>query len=174
MYISVFQIIAVWDAKKFEKSLSLVLQFRKKCVPLHSLSGMTRGEMRKRSLKLWGQTTRIVRFRSFASAFGGTADERGNNKSIVLYNVEFDPGSGWTLATGLTHASRGASRAGFRSGTAATGARVSNAYPTFPFPGASPAKAGLIPGGVPGPHGCGTKGAIRKGMGVRSISLTAG
>ena len=25
------------------------------------------------------------------------------------YNEEFDPGSGWTLATGLTHASRGAS-----------------------------------------------------------------
>ena len=24
-----------------------------------------------------------------------------------LYNGEFDPGSGWTLATGLTHASRG-------------------------------------------------------------------
>ena len=26
----------------------------------------------------------------------------------IIYNVEFDPGSGWTLATGLTHASRGA------------------------------------------------------------------
>ena len=25
-----------------------------------------------------------------------------------IYNGEFDPGSGWTLATGLTHASRGA------------------------------------------------------------------
>ena len=29
----------------------------------------------------------------------------------ILYDEEFDPGSGWTLATGLTHASRGA--AGF-------------------------------------------------------------
>ena len=27
---------------------------------------------------------------------------------ISFYNEEFDPGSGWTLATGLTHASRGA------------------------------------------------------------------
>ena len=27
---------------------------------------------------------------------------------ISLYNEEFDPGSGCTLATGLTHASRGA------------------------------------------------------------------
>ena len=26
----------------------------------------------------------------------------------LLYNEEFDPGSGWTLAAGLTHASRGA------------------------------------------------------------------
>ena len=39
------------------------------------------------------------------------------DKSIILsylinffYNEEFDPGSGWTLATGLTHASRGAAR----------------------------------------------------------------
>ena len=30
-------------------------------------------------------------------------------QDTVFYNVEFDPGSGWTLATGLTHASRGAS-----------------------------------------------------------------
>ena len=31
-------------------------------------------------------------------------------KDLILkfyYNEEFDPGSGWTLATGLTHASRG-------------------------------------------------------------------
>ena len=27
-----------------------------------------------------------------------------------IYNEEFDPGSGWTLAAGLTHASRGAAR----------------------------------------------------------------
>ena len=30
------------------------------------------------------------------------------NEIKKLYNGEFDPGSGWTLATGLTHASRGA------------------------------------------------------------------
>ena len=28
-------------------------------------------------------------------------------KIKIFYNEEFDPGSGWTLATGLTHASRG-------------------------------------------------------------------
>ena len=26
---------------------------------------------------------------------------------LKIYNEEFDPGSGWTLAAGLTHASRG-------------------------------------------------------------------
>ena len=31
------------------------------------------------------------------------------NIEDIIYNEEFDPGSGWTLATGLTHASRGAS-----------------------------------------------------------------
>ena len=31
-----------------------------------------------------------------------------SNGRKILYNEEFDPGSGWTLATGLTHASRGA------------------------------------------------------------------
>ena len=31
----------------------------------------------------------------------------GNEVKKILYNGEFDPGSGWTLATGLTHASRG-------------------------------------------------------------------
>ena len=39
--------------------------------------------------------------------------EQSNNRSYMewltyFYNEEFDPGSGWTLATGLTHASRGA------------------------------------------------------------------
>ena len=53
------------------------------------------------------------------------------NKSVILsyliislYNEEFDPGSGWTLATGLTHASRGAAREklAFPGGDRRTGA----------------------------------------------------
>ena len=40
----------------------------------------------------------------------------------------------------------------------ATGARVSNAYPTFPLPRYSPLKGGLIPGAVPRVHAIGTKG----------------
>ena len=40
----------------------------------------------------------------------------------------------------------------------ATGARVSNAYPTFPLLGDSPVKTGLIPDVVPCVHVRGTKG----------------
>ena len=37
------------------------------------------------------------------------------------YNEEFDPGSGWTLAAGLTHASRGAARVAILGGDRRTG-----------------------------------------------------
>ena len=33
---------------------------------------------------------------------------RTSKNIYLLYNEELDPGSGWTLAAGLTHASRGA------------------------------------------------------------------
>ena len=68
-----------------------------------------------------------------------------------LNNEEFDPGSGWTLATGLTHASRGA--AGCSNTPPATGARVSNAYATYLSEGDNPAKVGLIPHEAGAPHG---------------------
>ena len=64
-----------------------------------------------------------------------------------FYNEEFDPGSGWTLATGLTHASRGAAWIYFGK-LVATGARVRNAYPTFPLLWDSLPKGRLIPDGV--------------------------
>ena len=67
------------------------------------------------------------------------------------YKEEFDPGSGWTLATGLTHASRGVTL------RATTGARVSNTYPTCPFLGDSLSKERLIPYAVAMPHGVSTK-----------------
>ena len=56
----------------------------------------------------------------------------------------------------------------------ATGARVSNAYPTCPFPRASPPKGGLIPHGPPRWHQDGGKGVIREGMGMRPIRQQAG
>ena len=65
-----------------------------------------------------------------------------------FYNEEFDPGSGWTLAAGLTHASCGAARLRM----VATGARVRNAYVTYPLQGNSPRKLGLIPHSIINSH----------------------
>ena len=45
---------------------------------------------------------RAMKLASFAEWRQGIVEHRK-----ILYNGEFDPGSGWTLATGLTHASRG-------------------------------------------------------------------
>ena len=67
-----------------------------------------------------------------------------------FYNEEFDPGSGWTLATGLTHASRGAAQCS--NTRVATGARVRNAYPTFPLLLDSLPKGRLIQDGIQIPH----------------------
>ena len=39
-----------------------------------------------------------------------------------IYNGEFDPGSGWTLAAGLIHASRGAAGPARDAGDRQTGA----------------------------------------------------
>ena len=39
-----------------------------------------------------------------------------------IYNGEFDPGSGWTLAAGLIHASRGAAQIVILGGDRQTGA----------------------------------------------------
>ena len=40
--------------------------------------------------------------------FGKRGSQDSNDTFNIFYNGEFDPGSGWTLAAGLTHASRGA------------------------------------------------------------------
>ena len=67
---------------------------------------------------------------------------------ITFYSGEFDPGSGWTLATGLTHASRGETALSARTLRTSTGARVSNAYPTFPSLRDNLPKGRLIPHGL--------------------------
>ncbi len=43
------------------------------------------------------------------------------DKKNNFYNEEFDPGSGWTLAGGLTHASRGAAQVAILGGDRRTG-----------------------------------------------------
>ena len=75
---------------------------------------------------------------------------------MIFYNEEFDPGSGCTLATGLTHASRGAAQCS--NTRVATGARVRNAYPIYPSLRDSLSKERLIPDGMPMPHGVSIKG----------------
>ena len=56
----------------------------------------------------------------------------------------------------------------------ATGARVSNAYPTFPLLGNNPSKVGLMPYVLPCRHLIGSKDIFRYGMGMRLIRLLAG
>ena len=62
-------------------------------------------------------------------------DEPGRSDRLLeykYYSEEFDPGSGWTLATGLTHASRGAAweKLAFPDGDRRMGeSRVSNLPP---------------------------------------------
>ena len=82
-------------------------------------------------------------------AFRGFGLGRWN---MIFYNGEFDPGSGWTLATGLTHASRGETTSKACFWWASTGARVSNAYPTCPPLGDNLAKVRLIPNDISRRH----------------------
>ena len=56
----------------------------------------------------------------------------------------------------------------------ATGARVSNAYPTCPQPRNSPPKGGLMPHELARGHLPASKGVFRLGMGMRLIRLQAG
>ena len=50
-------------------------------------------------------------------------------RSKLLYNGEFDPGSGWTLAAGLIHASRGAAGVAIPAGDRQTGAEHVHNFP---------------------------------------------
>ena len=84
-----------------------------------------------------------------------------------LYNGEFDPGSGRTLAAGLTHASRTVTFLACEKMT--SGARVRNAYATYLTQGDSPKKFGLIPHGTIKLHGLLVKALWCK-MGMRLIS----
>ena len=59
-------------------------------------------------------------------------------------------------------------------GMMATGARVSNAYPTYLLQRDSLAKVRLIPHDFGEAHVLSKKGAIRQRMGVRPISWLAG
>ena len=113
----------------------IILAVWKMVVSLHSLSKGKRRWMREPERK-WedietdGKRDSVCHLRLRSQ--GRTRERVKGRKSISRnsYNEEFDPGSGWTLAAGLTHASRGA--AGSSNTPLATGARVRNAYATYP------------------------------------------
>ena len=141
-----------------------ILRERKKVVSLHPLSRNERGSREsERTLRFWDQEIACVR----CPARRGRKTRRvKGNETSNSYNEEFDPGSGWTLAAGLTHASRGAARCS--NTLAATGARVRNAYATCPGQGDKSGKLDLIPHMPTRPHGLAGKG-YRSGMGMRDI-----
>ena len=114
------------------------LQFQKIALPLHSLSGtnttvvvpVKQDDPWKHSIQT-SSTTSMMCFSLLVKCKVRNEKRTVNNLKIfipastnnfwqvdtsyevftdIIYNEEFDPGSGWTLATGLTHASRGVSR----------------------------------------------------------------
>ena len=133
--------------KKFEKKMQKDLEGRIKsaylCIRFRSQNGAGQRTKKKEFFK------DIERLKQTASASPREEIQwkqrlgKGKRFWKFLYYEEFDPGSGWTLATGLTHASRGASDCS--NTMPATGARVSNAYATYPIQGNSPWKRGLTP-----------------------------
>ena len=125
----------IW--RKCEKKFRKSLQVQKKCLPLqsryetrashwgHELSGGVRKRVAEAAeydgvhWKDWNESTRkqVPNTKDRERRFLLEIKSAGSNlENIEIYKEEFDPGSGWTLATGLTHASRGAavSKACFR------------------------------------------------------------
>ena len=117
---------------------------------------MSKGNTNRQLIKLWKETRRtwakkdkLVRpleDACFMHVFLWAYFKYGK-----IYKEEFDPGSGWTLATGLTHASRAEQLRLF------SGRRVSNTYPTFPLLGYSLGKLRVIPDEVYDKHFLHTK-----------------
>ena len=144
--------------KKFEKTLKKIWKGREKRFIFASAFASRKGRgwrrEKKSSLKYWREQNNVasVNRRTTRVVIHETHDPCRNKISeINYYNEEFDPGSGWTLATGLTHASRGA--AGSSNTSPATGARVSNTCATNPVPGDNPRKRGLTPHDTSRSHG---------------------
>ena len=94
--------------KIFKKILKKVLRGKKKCVLLHPQSTENGGceffesnEPIKSSLK--GKEPKIPK--RLDNRWIRQVEQK-NKIRTTIYNEEFDPGSGWTLAAGLIHASR--------------------------------------------------------------------
>ena len=133
--------------RKSKLFLKFFLVVWKMVVSLHSLSTkqallIKQSRKHKRTLNYFGTWDSVCRSSPGKGLEAETRDE-SKVEASNSYNEEFDPGSGWTLAAGLTHASRGA--AGPSNGLPATGARVRNAYATCPRQGDNRWKRRLIP-----------------------------
>ena len=118
-----------------KKKIVKVLVVQEKAIPLHSLSGSnavasriarwslttfhTDKQYNVSLVSFWNQrlkskvrnenTNRQIIWHTYISGQykQNSISYTFNGITDIIYNEEFDPGSGWTLATGLTHASRG-------------------------------------------------------------------
>ena len=98
-------------------------------------------------------------------------DIRSSKDDLIILYWEFDPGSGWTLAACLTHASR-TEFYGMRlrsNEVKLSGGRVSNVWATCLSEGDNAEKSALIPHDMFGSHDLNIKGAIRWKMGSHLI-----
>ena len=89
--------------------------------------------------------------REYVSNRTSSQGAKRKTKQNCNNNGEFDPGSGCTLAIGLTHASRGAARGS--NTLAATGARVRNTYVTYLLQSDNTVKVVLIRYSFASSHG---------------------
>ena len=133
-----FSFLQIFFELFFKKIFGKCLEVMKKFLPLQPASET------EPFIDIMKTSSKPTRFRRKSVRFLWKKLEQGQTRNIKhLYNEEFDPGSGWTLAAGLTHASRGAARCS--NTLAATGGRVRNAWATCPSQGDNPWKRGLKP-----------------------------
>ena len=112
-----------FSKKNFEK----IWRERKNALPLQTLSRWNGSSRKDSSLKdfrltnedvvqevvlcimyMWDETRTVNNLKRIKRIGFLKQRQQYSKEWKIFYNEEFDPGSGWTLATGLTHASRGA------------------------------------------------------------------
>ena len=95
------------DLIQVEKNPQEILLNNIKLIPLHSVQ-KNGSKTSWKIFESWEVTA--LRYVNIEGKVSSEYNYRIEQKSILqtIYNGEFDPGSGWTLAAGLIHASRGA------------------------------------------------------------------
>ena len=105
------------DSEKFfKKKFAKNLEIKKSCLTFAPLAALKIQEVEsdwKKFFEVFEQLSFCPLFlRAISKQYLWDSSERYKQKTLYFYNGEFDPGSGWTLAAGLTHASRGAAEFG--------------------------------------------------------------